>query len=88
MDAQEKMKVEILKNGGISVTYLFLTIFNRCMETVMVPDDLRVACIVPLIKGKVVRRKCANYRGISIMSIPGKTYGRVLISRVMGSTKE
>ena len=67
MDAQEKMKVEILKNGGISVTYLFLTIFNRCMETVMVPDDLRVACIVPLIKGKVVRRKCANYRGISIM---------------------
>ena len=39
-------------------------------------------------KGKGYKRGCANYRGISILNIPGKIYGRVMISRVMKSTKE
>ena len=34
------------------------------------------------------RRDCANYGGISILSIPGKIYGRVLIRRMIESTKE
>ena len=54
----------------------------------VVPEDWEVACIVPVYKGKGDRRDCANYRGISILSIPGKIYGRVLISRVIKSTKE
>ena len=29
-----------------------------------------------------------NYRGISILSIPGKIYGRVLIRSMIESTKE
>ena len=33
-------------------------------------------------------RECANYGGISTLSIPRNIYGRVLISRVMGSTNE
>ena len=35
-----------------------------------------------------IGRECANYRIISILSIPGKIYGRVRTSRVMESTKE
>ena len=33
-------------------------------------------------------RKCTNYRGISILGIPGKIYGRLLISGVIEKTKE
>ena len=42
------------------------------MKCVVVPEDWKSACIVPVYKGKGDRRECANYRGISILSIPGK----------------
>ena len=58
------------------------------MESGVLPEDWKAACIVPVYKGKGDRRDCANYRGISILSIPGKIYGRVLINRVIESTKE
>ena len=31
---------------------------------------------------KVDRSDCKNYRGISLLSIPGKVYGRILIEKV------
>ena len=39
-------------------------------------------------KEKGDRRECANYRGISILSIPGKIYGRVFIRRVVENNRE
>ena len=58
------------------------------MESGAVPEDWKVACIVPVYKEKCDRRHCANYRGISILNISGKLYRRVLINRVIESTKE
>ena len=70
--------VEILKNGGISIIIdWLLRIFNKCMESGVAPEGWKAACIVPVYKGKGDRRNCANYRGIDILSIPGKIYGRV-----------
>ena len=46
------------------------------------PEDWKAACIVLAYKGKSERRDCANYKGISILSIPGSIYGRVMTSRV------
>ena len=34
-----------------------------------VPKDWRSAVIVPLFKGKGKRKKCSNYRGISLLTI-------------------
>ena len=45
-------------------------------------------CVVPLYKGKGDKLECSNYRGISLMSVVGKLYGRVLINRVMRLTEE
>ena len=45
--------VEILKNGGIGIIDWLLRIFNICMESCVVPDDWKAACIVPIYKGKV-----------------------------------
>ena len=66
--------IEVLKNGGISITDWLLRIFNKYIEYGVVPEDWRAACIVPVCKGKGDRRVCANYIGISILSIPGKLY--------------
>ena len=71
------------KNEAICIIDWLLRIFNRCMETGVVLQGWKVACIVPIYKGKGDRREFANYKGISILSKPGKICGRVLISRVM-----
>ena len=84
----DDITVEMLKNGGISLNDWLLKIFNECMESGVVPGDWKAACIVPVYKGKGDRRYSANYRGISISSTPRKIYGRVLINRVIESTKE
>ena len=58
------------------------------MKSSVLPEDWKGACIVPVYKGKGDKRDCANDRGICILSIPLKIYGKVLISRVIGSTNE
>ena len=52
------------------------------MSEERVPNDWVRAIIVPLYKGKGDRNECKNYRGISLLSIPGKVYGRIVIERV------
>ena len=51
------------------------------------PIDWCGACIVPLCKGKGDIYECSNSRGISLLSVVGKLYGRVLIRRVGGGTE-
>ena len=36
----------------------------------------------PLYKGKGDVYECSNFRGISLLSVVGKVYGRVLINRI------
>ena len=43
--------------------------------------------MVPIYKGKGERTECKNYRGISMLSIGGKVYGRVLVDRVVKETE-
>ncbi len=50
------------------------------------PEDLRKAIIVPLYKGKGKREDCNNYRGIKLLSVPRKIYGRILNERRMKIT--
>ena len=47
-----------------------------------VPQDMRDAKIVTLYKNKGERSDCNNYRGISLLSIVGKVYARVLLARL------
>ena len=49
--------------------------------------DCRGACIVPLYKGKGDKCECSNSRGISLLSVLGKLYGRMLIKRVRAETE-
>ncbi len=51
------------------------------------PDDWKKAIIVPFYKGKGSRSECSSYRGISLLSIPGKVYGRILTERLMEATE-
>ncbi len=50
------------------------------------PEDWRKAIIVLLNKAKGNREECNNYRGISLLSVPGKIYRRVLNEAMMNIT--
>ena len=49
--------------------------------------DWRGACIVPLYKGKGNKCACSNSRCISVVSVVGMLYGRVLIKKVRAGTE-
>lgn len=46
------------------------------------PQDIRDAKIITLYKNKGERRDCNNYRGISLLSIVGKVFARVILGRL------
>ncbi len=52
------------------------------------PEDWRMTIIVLLYKGKDNRGECSNYWSISLLSVPGKIYGRILNERMMKITHE
>ncbi len=69
---------KMLKYGGSAVVEWMVLICERAWKSGEVPDDWKKAIIVPLYKGKGSRSECGNYRGISLLSVPGKVYGRIL----------
>ncbi|KAK3512527.1 hypothetical protein QTP70_015639 [Hemibagrus guttatus] len=54
---------------------------NIAWRSGTVPLDWATGVVIPLFK-KGDRRACCNYRGITLLSLPGKVYSRVLERRV------
>ena len=78
---------ECVKNGGVTVVEWLLRLLNVCFLSSMVPIDWASACVVPLYKGKGDKYDCTSFRGISLLSVVGKVYGKVLIKRVREGTE-
>ena len=72
---------EMLKAGGEVVVEWLTEVFNMVWRIGVAPEDWKNAVIVPVYK-KGSRLDCSNYRGISLMSIVGKVFARVLNERV------
>lgn len=56
--------------------------FCQCWREGGVPQDMKDAKFVTLYKNKEDRSDCNNYRGISLLSIVGKVYARVVLARL------
>ena len=72
---------EIIQYGGPMVLEALHKIILTAWETKSVPQDWKDAQIITLFK-KGDRHLCSNYRGISLLSIPGKVFARVLLNRL------
>ena len=72
---------EMLKCGGESLLEWLRRVGNECVLEEKVPNNW-MRTIIPIYMGRGDRSKCKNYRGISLLSIPGKVYGRILIEKV------
>ena len=62
-------------------------LLNLNYDMVVVPMDWHGAWIVPLYKGKGDKCACSNSRRISLLSVVGKLFGKVLIKRVRTRTE-
>ncbi|CAG4989602.1 unnamed protein product [Colias eurytheme] len=61
---------------------MLFSLLRKCWEAGEVPQDMRDANIVTIYKGKGDRGDCNSYRGISLLSIVGKLFSRVIQSRL------
>jgi Reverse transcriptase (RNA-dependent DNA polymerase) len=73
---------ELLKYGEPCASSALQSLCGHVWETGEIPADWRKGIILPLYKGKGDRTECKNYRGITLLSVPGKVFARVLLDRM------
>ena len=73
---------EMLKCGGPGTISWLTNIIRHAWESEVLPSDWRKGIILPFYKGKGSRQECKNYRGITLLSVPGKVFAHILLGRV------
>ncbi|KAL1448183.1 hypothetical protein WDU94_005664 [Cyamophila willieti] len=79
---QDLITAELLKGGQTSTLKIIHTLFNKVWTEKCLPKDWKSATVVPIHK-KGSKRKCDNYRGISLLSVPGKLLARIIYNRLL-----
>lgn len=73
---------EVFKSGGQALIHHLTRLFQHFWELGELPQDFRDANIVHLYKNKGDKSLCDNHRGISLLSIAGKIFARILLNRI------
>lgn len=74
---------ELIKYGGKELHSVLWTLFDRMWKEELVPRSFKVSRIRALYKNKGDRSDCNSYRGISLLSVPGKIFARILLNRLL-----
>ena len=72
---------EIWKHGGATIINSLLKLIQQAWLEGTVPQEWKNANIVTIFK-KGDRTQCGNYRGISLLTIAGKAFARILLNRL------
>ena len=75
---------ELLKAGGESVIHGLHAVLTAVWQSGTIPPDWKRGLVVPIWKGKGDRQDCNNYRGITLLSVPGKVFAHILLMRMRG----
>ena len=73
---------ELLKAGGEATLLWLHTLMCSVWSTGVIPTDWKRGLVVPIWKGKGDTRECNNYRGVTLLSVPGKVFARILLDRI------
>ena len=57
--------------------------FSVIWHTEVIPPDWKKGIIVPVFKRKGSKTDCSNYRGITLLSVPGKLFAMLLLKRAI-----
>lgn len=74
---------ELLRAVADSLAQPLTDVFNRVWNDEKVPEEWFMATVVPIFK-KGDPTSCGNYRGISLMNLLPKVFGKILMWRLKG----
>ena len=77
----DEISAEMLKHGKETVAEQLAGLFNMIWQDLEVPEDWKKGMILKLPK-KGSLNDCNNWRGITLLSTPGKVFSRVLLNRL------
>jgi len=78
----DNLSVNIIKNCSDQLVRPLTIIFNKSIEDGAVPDDLKIAKIIPIYKSDD-KKLVSNYRPISVLPVFSKILERLLYNRVL-----
>ena len=78
----DEIPAELLKSGLNPLAKHLHALMHQCWLSRTVPQEFRDAKITTLYKNKGDRGDCNNYRGISLLSVTGKVFARILLRRL------
>jgi len=81
------LQIKLIKNAPSGVYEILARILNKCLQGEKIPQEWKKAHITSIYK-KGDRRKCENYRGISITSSTGRLYGRILKTQMEATIQD
>ena len=73
---------EMLKAGGEAALRGLHALICSVWSSGVIPTDWKRGIVVPIWKGKGDIRECSNHRGVTLLSVPGKAFARVLLNRI------
>ena len=79
------IQAEMVKAGGFTMIRWLKEVFDVAWRSGRTPQEWREAIIIPIHK-KGCKAECGNYRGISLLSVVGKVYARILSDRLREET--
>ena len=79
---KDGISAELIKAAKGPLATHLLDLLHQCWKEGKVPQDMKDSVIVTLYKNKGDRSDCNNHRGISLMSIVGKCFARVVLMRL------
>ena len=77
----DMIPAEALKHGGPALIRRITSLLELVWRTDEIPSAWRKAVIVPIFK-KGDKSQCSNYRGISLLSVLGKVFTKILHNRI------
>ena len=80
---KDGIPAEIYKAAGERAMEVFLGIIQSIWDQEKMPEDFRDALIVALYKNKGRKADCGNCRGISLLSMAGKSFARIILNRLI-----
>ena len=79
---QDGISAELIKRCKSALLPSIHSLIVRCWQEGRIPQDFKDATIVTLYKNKGDRSDCNNHRGISLLSVVGKIFARVLLKKL------
>ena len=91
--ASVSSELKALYKSVIIIIMLFLFFGSDALRTLhkivtqvwkekVVPEEWHQSIIIPLYKGKGSTSECSNYRGITLLSAPGKVFAHIILARI------